>query len=261
MRALCHRRADHDNSDRGRQSVVDAFLAARPSRLHGVTDESAVTGEGTVTDANDWRLTVRLSDASQAGLAAGHLGTHKVEREVQQRLGGRVVVGIGGGDELFLYTHSQAAAATARESVSALLAGHGLAADYALDRWHPVEEGWEPADIALPATNAERAAERQRLDAEETSESLASGIAMFEVRVQLPSHRDSVALAGQLRAAGYSVVRRWRFLVVGANNADQAEEFAASIRQLVPAGTAVSTEEVGPGRPYTAFEIAAGSGI
>ncbi|MBO0833054.1 MAG: hypothetical protein J2P29_13895, partial [Actinobacteria bacterium] len=129
------------------------------------------------------------------------------------------------------------------------------------DRWHPVAEEWESADVELPDSRAEVEAERQRLDVEETSESLASGIAMFEVRVQLPSHRESVALAQRLRAEGYSVVRRWRFLVVGANNADQVEQFAAAIREEAPPGAVVSTEEVGPGRPYTAFEIAAGSGI
>ncbi len=242
-------------------AVPGAIRAAWPSRLTAVTDESAMTGEGTATDANDWRLTVRLRDGSQADQAAEHLSAHNVEGEVQRRLGGRVVVGIGGGDELFLYTHSQDAAAAAQQSVSALLADHGIAAGYSLDRWHPVAEEWEPADVALPATAAELEAERQRLDAAETSESLASGIAMFEVRVQLPSHRDSVDLAERLRAEGYSVVRRWRFLVVGANNADQAEDFAAAIRQQAPAGAIVSTEEVGPGRPYTAFELAAGSGI
>jgi hypothetical protein len=226
-----------------------------------VADESAVTGEGTATDANDWRLTVRLRDGSQADRAAEHLSTHKVEREVQRRLGGRVVVGSGGGDELFLYAHGKDAAAMAQQSVSAVLADHGMAADYSLDRWHPVAEEWESADVALPATAADLAAERQHLDAEETSESLTGGIALFEVRVQVPSHRESVALAERLRAGGYSVVRRWRFLVVGANNADQAEEFADAIRQQAPAGAVVSTEEVGPGRPYTAFEIAAGSGI
>jgi hypothetical protein len=221
-----------------------------------VTDEG-----GVVTDANDWRLTVRLSDDEQAGHAVRHLSSHQVETEVQRRLGGRVVVGTDGGDELFLYTHSREAAMAARESVGPLLASHDLHAEYSLDRWHPVAEDWESADIALPMTDVELEAERRRLDAEETSESLASGIALFEVRVQLPAHRDAVALADRLRADGYEVVRRWRFLVVGADNADQADEFAAAIRQQAPAGAVVTTEEVGPARPYTAFEIAAGSGI
>ncbi len=214
-----------------------------------------------MTDANDWRLTVRLRDENQADQAVRHLSAHTVEGEVQRQLGGRVVVGTDGGHELFLYTHSRDAAATAQDSVASLLAGHGIDAEYTLDRWHPIAEDWEPADVALPSSAVETAAERQRLDAEETSESLASGVALFEVRVQLPVHRDATALADRLRAAGYSVVRRWRFLVVGANNADQAEEFAAAIRQQAPAGAIITTEEVGPMRPYTAFEIAAGSGI
>jgi hypothetical protein len=226
-----------------------------------VADQSAAAGGGAVTDANDWRLTVRLRDDDQAGQAVGHLSGHAVETEVQRRLGGRVVVGTDGGHELFLYTHSRDAAAAAQESVKAVLAGHGIQAEYGLDRWHPVAEDWEPADVALPGTAAETEAERRRLDAEETSESLASGVALFEVRVQLPAHHDAIALADRLRAAGYSVARRWRFLVVGANNADQADEFAAAIRQQAPPGAVVTTQEVGPSRPYTAFEIAAGSGI
>lgn len=227
-----------------------------------MTDESAVTGEGGVaTDANDWRLTVRLLGSGQAGRAAQRLSTHQVESEVQRRLGGRVVVGTDGNDELFLYTHGRSASAAARDSVDAALAADGLQADYSLDRWHPVAEEWEPADIELPATEAELEAERRRLDAEQTSESLASGVALFEVRVQLRSHHQAVILAQRLREQGYSAVRRWRFLVVGANNADQAEEFAAAIRQQAPAGAIVTTEEVGPRRPYTPFEIAADSGI
>jgi hypothetical protein len=221
-----------------------------------VTDEG-----GVATDANDWRLTIRLRDDEQAGHAARHLSSHQVETEVQRRLGGRVVVGTDGGDELFLYARSRDAATTARESVEPLLASHDIQAEYGLDRWHPVAEDWESADIELPVTDVEVEAERRRLDAEETSESLADGVALFEVRVQLPTHRDAVALADRLRADGYEVVRRWRFLVVGADNADQADEFAEAVRQQAPAGAVVSTEEVGPARPYTPFEIAAGSGI
>jgi hypothetical protein len=222
-----------------------------------VTDDSA----GATTDENDWRVTVRLHAGDQAGQAVEHLSAHKVEDEVHERLGGRVVVGANGGDDLYLYAHTQDAASAAQQSVSKLLSSHGIGADYTVDRWHSVAEEWEPADLPLPSTPAEVQAEREQLDADETSESVAGGVALFEVRVQLPSHRESVALATRLADEGYSVVRRWRFLVVGANNEDQAGEFAARIRQEAPAGAVISTEEVGPGRPYTAFELAAGSGL
>jgi hypothetical protein len=221
-----------------------------------VTNESGAT-----TDENDWRVTVRLYEGGQASQAMARISTHKVEGEVHKSLGGRVMVGTDGADELYLYTHSRTAAAAAEKSVTDVLASHGMRGDFAVERWHPIEEEWEAADAQLPSTPAEIEAERRRLDAEETSESLAEGHALFEVRVQLPSHHDSVALAGRLRAEGYSVVRRWRWLVVGANNADQAEEFAASIRQEAPEGAVISIEEVGALYPYTALDAAAGSGL
>ena len=213
------------------------------------------------TDDNDWRVTVRLQQGGQVSKAAAHLGAHQVEDEVRRKLRGKVMVGADGGNELFLYTAAYDAAVAAQQSVTDALSGHGLSATFTIERWHPIEEEWEPVDVAMPTTAAQIEKERKRLDAEETSESLTLGIALFEVRVQLPTHRDSVALAARLQAEGYPVARRWRFLVVGANNADQAEEFAARIRQEVPAGAVVSIEEVGPSRPYTVFELAAGSGL
>lgn len=226
-----------------------------------MTEQNDAAAGPAETDANDWRVTVRLPEAGQASKAVEHLSAHKVEDEVHQRLGRRVAVGTSGGNEVFLYTRAQDAAAAARQSVADLLAAHGLQAEFTIERWHPVAEEWEAADIRLPQTPAEVQAERRELDAEETSDSLAAGVALFEIRVQLPAHREAVALAARLRAEGYSVVRRWRFLVVGANNADQAEEFAGRIRPEVPAGAVVSIEEVGPRRPYTVFEMLAGSGL
>jgi hypothetical protein len=226
-----------------------------------VTDEKAAAGGAAETDDNDWRVTVRLHEGGQAGQAVGHLSAHQVEGEIHDRLGGRVVVGTDGGDDLFVYAHAQDAAAAAQQSVRDLLSGHGLDADYTVERWHPLAEEWEAADVPLPATPAEVQAERAQLDAEETSESVTGGVALFEVRVQLPSHREAVALAERLADEGYSVVRRWRFLVVGANNEDQAAEFAARIQREAPSDSVISTEEVGPGRPYTVFELAAGSGL
>jgi len=226
-----------------------------------MTEQNDAAAGPAETDANDWRVTVRLTGAGQASKAVEHLSAHKVEDEVHRRLGRRVAVGTGGGNEVFLYTRTRDAAAAARQSVADLLATHGMQAEFTIERWHPVAEEWEAADIRLPQTSAEIEAERRELDAEETSESLAAGVALFEIRVQLPSHRDAVALAARLRSEGYSVVRRWRFLVVGANNADQAEEFAAKIRPEAQAGAVVSIEEVGPRRPYTVFELLAGSGL
>jgi len=214
-----------------------------------------------MTDDKDYRVTVRLDQPGQVKHALEAVSAHKVDSEVHQQLGGRVVVGSDDSGQLYLYTHTQNAAAAARQSVSELLASQGIGADFGVERWHPVEEEWEPADVPLPQTPAAVDQERERLDAEETSESLAAGHALFEVRVQVPAHRQSVALAARLKSEGYSVVRRWRFLVVGANNADQAEEFAAAIRSEAPAGAVVTTEEVGPIAPFTAWEIAAGSGL
>jgi hypothetical protein len=228
---------------------------------HGPDAGDNPTSAGVTTDANDWRVTVRLHAGHQVGHAVEHLSAHQAEKQVHARLGGRVVVGTDGGNELFLYTHAKDAAAAAQQSVSELLAGQGIGADYTVERWHPVAEEWEPADVPLPSTPSEVQAEHKQLDAEETSDSVAAGVALFEVRVQLPSHRESVALAAKLSGEGYSVVRRWRFLVVGANNEDQAAEFAAAIRQEAPTDAVITTEEVGPDRPYTVFELAAGSGL
>lgn len=214
-----------------------------------------------MTDSNDWRVTVRLREGGQAGQAAERLASHKVERQVHLRLGGKVMVSTDGQDVLYLYAHTREAASTAQQAVSRLLDSDGLQAEYSVERWHPIEEDWQPADISLPQTPQEIEAERARLDAEETGESLASGHALFEVRVQLQSHREAVALAGRLRSEGFSLVRRWRFVVVGANNADQAEEFAARIRSEAPADAVVGTEEVGPLLPFTAFDAAAGAGL
>ena len=226
-----------------------------------MTEQNAPAGGGSSTDDNDWRVTVRLREGGQAGQAVEHLSAHKVQGEVHQRLGGRVMVGAGDAGELYLYTHAGDAAAAAQQSVAEVLASHGFQADFTVERWHPVEEEWESVDMAMPETAAQIQAERSRLDAEETTESLSAGHALFEVRVQLPSHRAAVALATRLAAEGYSVARRWRFLVVGANNVDQAEGFAAAIRQEAPAGAQVSVEEVGPLLPFTAFDAAAGSGL
>ena len=103
---------------------------------------------------------------------------------------------------------------------------------------------------ATPQTEAERQAEHQRLEDTETAESLATGKAQWHVRVELGSHHHAVMLARTLENEGRPVVRRWKFLIVGASNEDQARELAGQIRQEAPPDATVIAEQAGVGWPF-----------
>src|SRR5260370_22258393 len=115
MRALCH-----IGWGRGQSHAVSAGGAARrrvpQSKVAAVPDQNAPganSAAGAQTDDNDWRVTVRLVEGGQVSQAVERLSAHKVEGEVHNRLGGRVIVGTDGADELYLYTHSLDSALTA----------------------------------------------------------------------------------------------------------------------------------------------------
>lgn len=199
--------------------------------------------------ANDWRVTVTLHDTAHAERVVESIREHEVEDDVRRRLGGRVAVSVDG-PSVFLYAGSENAAREADRVARELTAKHGLSADFSLDRWHPAEEEWESADVAMPQTAEERAAEHERLEADETSESLATGKAEWEVRVELPSHHAAVQLADRLQAEGRPVIRRWTLLVLGANDSDDANALAEVIKGEAPAGAAVEVQELGPLIPF-----------
>ena len=200
----------------------------------------------------DWRVTATLHDEAQAGTVLRSLHERELADDVRRRLGRRVAVSADGA-RVFLYAGSENAAREAEGVARELLTGRGLGADFALDRWHPVAEEWEAADVAMPQTEEQRAAEHQRLEDSETRESVATGAARWEVRVELPSHRDALHLSERLAADGHPVIRRWKFLVVGANDEDDARGLAGTITQLAPAGAAVQAQEVGPLVPFAQF--------
>jgi hypothetical protein len=208
--------------------------------------------------ADDFRVTVTFDDAASVGRLSERLRVHKVEDEVRDRLGGRVSVG---GDEthVFLYADSAAAAQEAEQAARSIVEGDGLQADFALDRWHPVEERWEDGAQPLPETEAERAAERDRLEADEEAESEASGFADWEVRVDVPTHHEAVALAARLKSEGQEPIRRWKYVIVGANTEDQAHALAKAIKAEAPAATVAVEPALGmvgdaaDGSPFAIF--------
>lgn len=189
-------------------------------------------------DHDDWRVTVSFPDEIQAERAKILFPRHKVADEARRRLGYTIAVGAGG-TQVFLYAGTEVAAREAERSARDVLAQHHLQAGFALHRWHPAEQRWEDAEDAMPRTEAARQVEHQRLLDDETTESLAAGVAQWQARAQFPSLHEAVAMASKLRMEGRVVVRRWKFLVVEADNEDEAQHIADQIRQEAPAGTTV----------------------
>jgi hypothetical protein len=205
-----------------------------------------------VAENNDWRVTITLANLEDAEHVRQSFLEHEVEEDVRRKLGGSVAVGAGDW-QIFLYAGTENAARDAERIAREILARQGIQAEFALHRWHPVEEEWEDPDVALPQTEAERQAEHQRLEEAETAESLATGTAQWEARVEFPSHHEAVELADRLRGEGRTVVRRWRFLVVGANNEDDARALAEQIKREAPPDAQVSAEHSGVSLPFIPF--------
>ena len=205
-----------------------------------------------MTDSTDWRVTISLADQGQAEQARRSFSEREVEDDVHQRLGRNIAVGAGDA-EIFLYAGTENAAREAEQVARDALAEDGVKAEFTLDRWHPVEEQWESPGVAMPRTEADRQAEHQRLEDAETAESLATGVAGWQARVSLSSHHEAVALAHTLEGEGHTVVRRWKFLVVGANNEDDARDLAEHIKSEAPPGAIVRAEPAGVRLPFIAF--------
>lgn len=189
----------------------------------------------------DWRVTVTLPGHDDVKHVIRSVREQEVKDDVLRRLGQRVAVS-SEGPHIFLYTGTGEAAREAEQVVREVLAGQKLTATFALDRWHPIEEHWENPAARLPQTPEQREAERERRVEDDTRESLATGRAEWEVLIEAPSHHEAVELARRLQDEGRPVIRRWRYLFLGANNEDEAGELAQAIQREVPADVSVRRE-------------------
>jgi hypothetical protein len=188
---------------------------------------------------DDWRIRIELPEEGSAGTLLGRLGldlgSDEAKRLAEELEGHRLAVSRD--DEVvFVYADSQAQAERARQIVEAELADEGIAAEIQVERWLPDEERWsgEP---------------RQETWEEEE---LRRGYAPWEVRVELDSHEKAEKLAAELEQEGYDVVRRWRYLIVGAASEEQARELARRLHgEAEPGGDVVW--EVAPQNPFALF--------
>jgi hypothetical protein len=214
--------------------------------------------------AEDWRVTVDVGDASSARGLVRELHATEVEAEAQRALGTRLAVSADHG-HVFLYADTEAAARLGAETVRQILEQLDLAGWYTLERWHPEAEAWEGAEVPLPSTDAEREEEHERLRARDIVDSESTGIAEWEVRVELGSHGDAHAFADRLESEGYRVVRRWTYVLVGVDDEETATALADQLRAEAPAGATVEVApgsglvwQVVPGNPFAVFGGLAG---
>jgi hypothetical protein len=208
---------------------------------------------------DDWRVTVDFDDEGDGAQFAERLAAFELEAEERERLGDRVIVSRDG-SRVFLYTDAEERARAVHETVSARIESEGLSALTSFERWHPVEQAWKDAAVPMPRTEEQLEAEHERLQEREAAESLETGRSQWEVRVELASHEDTVALAERLESEGIPLVRRYTFLLAGAVNEDDARALAERLEREVPEGARIAVEpggglvwEVTPSNPFAVF--------
>jgi hypothetical protein len=197
--------------------------------------------------ADEWRVEVDLED-QEHGLTLGErLRSLDLDDEARERLGDRVIVSRDG-PRMFLYTATEEQAREAERVAHDLAAAESLSAETALTRWHPDEEAWKHPSVPLPTTDEERAEEEQRHEIAEER----AGRHEWEVRVDLPSLRETLDLARRLGDDDLEVHRRWKHLLVGAATENQAAELADRIRTQAPTAAQVQVAHA-PGGPHPVF--------
>lgn len=207
--------------------------------------------------SDDWRVTVALHAGGHAQRVVRSLSDHELQDDVRRRLGHGVAVSADR-SRIFLYAGTAGAAREAERIVREVLGEQQLPADLTLDRWDALKQEWVDPGTPAPGIAEVRQAEHQRLIDEQTRQSLVHGEAGWKVRVDMPSHHEAVALADRLRAEGRPVIRRWRYLILGASNEDQARELARAIERDASPAVSVRIQPAmfshyGPGQTTGVF--------
>jgi hypothetical protein len=190
---------------------------------------------------DDWRLEVGLFEHGRAHALTERLDAGKLGDDLEEEFRNRLVVSADP-PNVFVYAGTRAQAEAAESKIREVAAEHDWDIEIELKHWHPTAEEWEDPDKPLPTTDAERLAEHQELLAQEREDSDIRGYSEYEVRIECPSHHDTVKLDKRLHDEGFPTVRRWKYLLVGADDEDSANALAERLRGEAPPGSTVTAE-------------------
>jgi len=190
---------------------------------------------------DDWRLEVGLFEKGRAHALTERLDAGKLGDDLEEEFHKRLVVSADP-PNVFVYAGDRDQAEAAERKIREVAAEHDWDIEIELKHWHPTAEEWEDPDKPLPTTDAERLAEHRELLAQEREDSDIRGYSEYEVRIECPSHHDTVKLDRRLHDEGFPTVRRWKYLLVGADDEDSANALAERLRAEAPQGSTVTAE-------------------
>ena len=194
---------------------------------------------------DDWRIRIDLED-EHADRLLERLGLDlgSEARELAKELEGRRLAGSRDDETLFVYAGSRAEAERAREIIEAELREDGIESRVGqIEHWLADEDRWddEPPERYEP--------EREVLE---------HGLAPWEVRIEASSPEEAERLAKQLQAEGLGVIRRHRYVIVGATSEEQAQELAKRLHG-VPEASGQLIYEALPDNPFAIFGALGGN--
>ena len=195
---------------------------------------------------DDWRIRIDLEEEHAESLLERlgfDLGSEA--RELAKDLEGRRLAVSRDDDTLFVYAGSHAEAERAREIIEAELREADLEGRVGtIEHWLADEDRW---DDEPP----------ERFEAER--EVLEHGLAPWEVRIEASSPEEAERLAKQLQDEGLGVLRRHRYVIVGATSEEEAEELAKRLHG-VPEASGQLVYEALPQNPFAIFGGLGGAG-
>ena len=167
---------------------------------------------------DDWRIRVDLEEGrAESTLERLGLDLSFEARKLAEDLEGRRLVVSRDDETLFVYAGSRAEAEQARDIIDAELRETGAEGRVgSIEHWLAEEDRWD--DEAPQEFKAEQ-------------EVLKEGLSPWEVRLEADTPEAAETLAAKLATDGYSVVRRYRYVLVGADSEEAARELAKAPRR------------------------------